>query len=82
MVGAPGNAALTVKVWLTCGAAAYVALPAWFAWIVQLPTVTKVSAPPLVMVQTAVVADVNATVRPELVVALSVGVVPKVCAPG
>jgi hypothetical protein len=50
--------------------------------IVQVPVVIKVSAPPLVMVQTLVVEDVNVGVKPESAVAVSVGAVPKFCAPG
>ncbi len=52
------------------------------ALIVQVPAVTKVKAPPLVIVQTPVVAEVNAGVKLEVAVAVSVGVVPKFCAPG
>ena len=48
----------------------------------QVPAVTKVSAPPVVMVQTPVVVEVNVGVRPEEAVAVSVGVVPKFCVPG
>ena len=40
------------------------------------------SAPPLVIVHTLVVDDVNAGVRPEVDVADNVGDVPKFCAPG
>ena len=43
---------------------------------------TNVNAPPEVIVQTPVVVDVNVGVRPEEAVAVKVGVVPKVCAPG
>ena len=50
--------------------------------MVQLPTVTKVSAPIPVMVHTPGVAEVNTGVRPESEVALSVGMVPKFCGPG
>ncbi|MNV62109.1 hypothetical protein D3C71_1546410 [compost metagenome] len=50
--------------------------------MVQLPVVTNVSAPTVVIVHTAAVEDVNVGVRPESAVALSVGVVPKFCAPG
>jgi hypothetical protein len=50
--------------------------------IVQVPAVTKAKAPPLVIVQTPVVEDVNVGVKLESEVALSVGVVPKFCAPG
>jgi hypothetical protein len=50
--------------------------------MVQVPAVTKVKAPPLVMVHTPVVLEVKLTVRPELAVAVRVGLVPKFCAPG
>jgi hypothetical protein len=58
------------------------ALPAWSALIEQVPDVTKVSVPPLVMVHTPVVVELKATVSPDVEVAVSVGVVPKFCAPG
>ena len=48
----------------------------------QVPVVKKVSAPALVIVQTPVVLEEKLTARPELAVALKVGVVPKFCAPG
>jgi hypothetical protein len=82
IVGAPGTTALIANCWLTCGAALYVPSPPWFALMVQLPVVMKVSAPPLVIVQMPVVLDVKLTVRPELAVAVKVGVVPKFCVPG
>ena len=50
--------------------------------MVQVPAVTKVRAPMLVIVQTLVVLEVNNGVRPESAVAVKVGVVPKFCAPG
>ena len=50
--------------------------------IVQLPGVTKVSAPPEVIVQTPVVEEVKVTAKVELAVALNVGVVPKLWEPG
>ena len=50
--------------------------------MVQLPADTKVNAPPEVIVQTPVVAEVNATVKFEVEVADNVGVVPKFCVPG
>ena len=77
IVGAPGTTALTLKVRETVAAALTLALPAWSASIVQLPAVTKVRAPPAVIVQTPVVEDVKDTVRPESDVADSVGAVPK-----
>jgi len=58
------------------------ALPAWSALMVQLPADTKVNAPPEVIVQTPVVAEVNATAKFEVEVADNVGVVPKFCVPG
>ena len=48
----------------------------------HVPTVTKASTPPLVIVQTPEVDDVQETVNAELDVAVSVGVVPKFFAPG
>ena len=50
--------------------------------MVQVPAVTKVKAPPVVIVHTPVVLEVKLTLRPESEVAVSVGVVPKFCAPG
>ena len=44
--------------------------------------VRKVKAPLVVMVQTPVVAEVKLTVSGELADAVSVGVVPKLCAAG
>ena len=81
-VGAPGTTAATVKERLTVGAALKAPLPAWSALIVQAPTVTKVKAPPEVMVHTPVVDEVKLTVRLEVEVAVKVGVVPKFCVPG
>jgi hypothetical protein len=49
---------------------------------VHVPAVTKVSAPPEVIVHTPVVDDENVGVRPDVAVAVNVGVVPKFCAPG
>ena len=84
MVGAPGTTAFTVKVRDTVGAAFQATLPLWSASIVQLPAVTKVSAPPLVMVQTPGVDDVKVGARLEVAEAVDekLGVVPKFCAPG
>ena len=48
----------------------------------QVPSVTNASTPPLVIVHTPEVDDVNATVKAELDVAVSVGVVPKLFVPG
>jgi hypothetical protein len=50
--------------------------------MVHVPTVTKASTPPVVIVHTPEVDDVNDTVRLESEVALSDGVVPKLFAPG
>ena len=82
MVGAAGTTALTLKVRLTVCAAAKLALPAWSAFMVQLPTVTKVKAPPDVIVHTPVVEEVKVTVALEVAVAVNVGLVPKACVPG
>jgi len=76
------SCALTVKLRLTCGAGKKTPLPAWSALMVQLPAVTNVSAPPLVIVHTPVVDEVNATARPDVAEADSVGVVPKFWLPG
>ena len=48
----------------------------------HVPAATKASSPPIVIVHTLEVDDVNATVRLELEAALNVGVVPKFFAPG
>src|SRR5512146_932871 len=82
MVGAPGTTALTANDRVTVGAALKLALPAWSALMVQVPVVTKVNAPPAVTVHTPAVLDVKLTVRPDVAVAVSVGAVPKFCAPG
>jgi hypothetical protein len=82
IVGAPGAMGATVKDSVTRRAAKVVALPAWSALMVHVPAVTNVSAPPLVIVQTPVVDEVNATVNAEVDVAVSVGVVPKFIVPG
>ncbi len=50
--------------------------------IMHVPVATNVTVPPLVTVQTAFVADVNATASPELAVAVRVGLELKLCAPG
>ena len=50
--------------------------------MVQVPAVTKVRTPPLVIVHTPVVLEVKLTIRPESELADSVGEVPKFCAPG
>jgi hypothetical protein len=50
--------------------------------MVHVPAVTNASTPPLVIVHTPEVDEVNETVSPELDVAVSVGVVPKLVSPG
>ena len=47
-----------------------------------MPVVTKLKAPTLVMLHTPVVDELKVGVKLELALALSVGVVPKFCAPG
>ena len=56
-------------------------LPGCVAWMVQVPEVMNAAVVPLT-VQMPVVCEVNATVRPELAVAVSVRGLPTVCAPG
>ena len=82
LVGAPGSAAATVKDLVTVVAALYEPLPTWSALMVHVPTVTKASSPPVVIVHTPEVDDVKLTVKLELDVAVSVGVVPKLFVPG
>ncbi len=82
IVGAPGAMGATVKDSVTCGAAEVLELPTWLALMVHVPAVMNVNTPPLVIAQTPVVDDVNATVNAELDVAVSVGVVPKFFVPG
>ena len=77
-----GTGELTAKLLVTVGAAANDALPAWSALMLQVPVVKNVKAPPVVMVQTLVVVEVNATPRADEAVAGSVGVLPKTCAAG
>ena len=50
--------------------------------MVQVPTVTKLNKPPLVMVQTLGVDEVKVGAKPESDVAVKVGEVPKFCDPG
>lgn len=61
-------AATTVKVLETTAAASKLALPAWLALMLQLPTVTSVRAAPLT-VQTAGVLEANVTVKPDVALA-------------
>ena len=82
LVGAPGTTAETVKDLLTRVAALLEPSPTWSALIVHVPADTNASTPPLVIVHTPEVVDVNETVRLESEVALNVGVVPKICVTG
>lgn len=65
MVGAAGALAVIVKLCATCVAALKSTLPAWLALIVQVPPVRKVTTPAVVVVQTAAVAEVKASARPD-----------------
>ena len=82
IVGGPGRAAATLKVRLTVGAGEWLPSPAWSASMVQLPLVRKVNVPPDVVVHTPVVEELKLTGSVELLVADSVGAVPKFCVPG
>ncbi len=53
-------------------------LPAWLAWMVQVPVAMNVAVVPET-VQTPVVVEVKVTAKPELAVAESVSGVPTVC---
>ena len=68
MTGAPGTPPTMPKLCNTCGAARYVALPAWLAAMEQVPKATIVTLVP-VTVHTAGVIELNATVRPDVAVA-------------
>ena len=79
-VALPGALEVKLIVWLpllivndccTCGAAFQLALPAWLALIVQVPTLMRLMVEPET-VQVGVVAEVKVTLRPELALALSV----------
>ena len=50
--------------------------------MVQLPVVTKLNTPALVTVHTSVVDEVKLGAKPELALAVKVGLVPMLCAPG
>jgi len=56
-------------------------LPAWVAWMTQVPEAMKVATVPLT-VQTPAVWEAKLTVRPELAVAERLSGVPTTCAPG
>ena len=76
------TAGVTVKLWLTFGAAFQFALPACDAWIVHVPTATRVTVLTLT-VHIDVVSDAKVTVRPEVAVAVSVNVpLPSAWLPG
>ena len=75
-------AGATVKVLATTTAASKLALPAWLALTLQVPTVTSVNAAPPT-VQTAGVLEANVTVRPDVALATKgTGVGPKIWLPG
>ena len=68
---------VTWKLWLTGVAAAQLALPAWVAWMVQVPAATSVTVVPETP-HTFVVCELKLTVKPEEAVALTVnGAEPK-----
>ena len=67
----------TVMVWVTCGAALKLALPAWLAATTHEPAVTPVTVLPAT-VQTPVVVELKVTGNPELAVALKAPLVPTV----
>lgn len=73
---------LTWNVCATCAAGKKLALPVWSALMVQVPAVRKLSAPPDVMAHTPGVAELKATGKAELAVAVRVPVVPKLRGPG
>jgi hypothetical protein len=81
-VGAPGTTALILNERLTVAAAEKLLSPASSASMVQVPVVTMVNTPPLVTVQTPVVDELKVGIKLDEDDALSVGVVPKSCAPG
>jgi len=62
---------VTVKLWLTAGAAEKFPFPACVAWIVQGPAETSVTVDPDT-VHTAVVCELKLTANPEVAVALTV----------
>jgi hypothetical protein len=68
---------VTWKLWFTGVAASQLELPAWVAWIVQVPTATNVTVP-AETVHTRVFCELKPTLSPELAVALTAnGAVPK-----
>ena len=58
-----------------------VLLPAWLAWIVQLPAAVNVAVVPET-VHTLVVCEVKLTVNPDVAVAESVSGIPTTWVPG
>src|ERR1035438_1515057 len=69
---------VTWKLWFIGVAAAQLVLPAWVAWMVQIPAATSVTVAPDV-VHTARVVEAKLTARPEEAVALTVnGAAPNV----
>ena len=69
-VGAEGGTIATssTTVWVTCAAGLKLAVPDWFAAMMQLPSATIVTVVPET-VQTAVLPELYETVRPELATA-------------
>ena len=61
----------TLKLRSTGGAAPYVPLPAWSAWIVQVPAAAMWTVVPATL-QTPEVSELKVTVRPDDAVALTV----------
>ena len=57
-------------------------MPGWSASTTQMPAATNVRVPAEVILQTAGAEEENDTGKPESEVAVTVGVVPKFCAPG
>ena len=72
IVCATGVGAATVKLRVTVAAGATLALPAWLASRLQVPTATRVSVVPLT-VQTPAVVEASATARPALELATRAG---------
>jgi hypothetical protein len=74
-----GTSTVTVMFCVTCGAAGKLALPAWFAAIVQVPAASPLTTAPLIE-QVVDVVDVNVTANPDEAVAVTVPVVPTLTA--
>ena len=77
MVGALGATALTVKLREIMVAAFQALSPVWLASMEHRPDLRKLKAPPAPMVHTLGVLELKVTGNPEVAVADSVGVVPK-----